>query len=579
MKYLIFVIIVASLLPFPSRSAVQKNAIESDDYKIDSLRKTIKTSKNLIVKAGAYNEMGILLYAQNPDTLKNLCFASLQELEKVKNRNADYYEIQSAAFNNIGYIYFLEGEYKLAKKYFNNVIQISKKHPEISSTLAAKNNLGLLYLENGYYLEALLIYQDLRKKATANKNEKKIISSYLNNIGYIYYQLNDLKVARKYFLMGLSKNPSVNDQIAIYQNLGDTYFKESNLKKAYHYQMIALVLSKKINSKTGIAKSYILIGKIYLKQKQYQKSKYLFENALKICKENNFLRKEADILILLSSLDENWKNNANLEKIINRIDQLDAKLETPFIKLEIIKLKLRSSYLKKNADELYAQHLDFIKIQNTIILRQQNNKIQKKEQTIQHIKRRNAYAIAYQQKEFKYKTYILICLFLIILIILLASNIMYHLKNKRAILQSEIEKNKTKILRYNLELQAKNLVFEELHKLTELSTNNPSQLDETLQKLYIKTREQIKKESKWLEFHDLFNDIDKDFMDKLVKKYPNLTENERRLCCFIRMNLTSDEIINILNIAKNTLKSSRFRIHKKMGINQGERLADFILKL
>ena len=91
----------------------------------------------------------------------------------------------------------------------------------------------------------------------------------------------------------------------------------------------------------------------------------------------------------------------------------------------------------------------------------------------------------------------------------------------------------SKMLRYNLELQAKNLVFEELHKLTELSTNNPSQLDETLQKLHIKTREQIKKESKWLEFQDLFNDIDKDFMDKLVKKYLNLTENERRLCCLI----------------------------------------------
>ncbi len=53
MKHLLLVIIVASLLLFSSRSAVQKNAIESDDYKIDSLRKTIKNSKNLIVKAGA----------------------------------------------------------------------------------------------------------------------------------------------------------------------------------------------------------------------------------------------------------------------------------------------------------------------------------------------------------------------------------------------------------------------------------------------------------------------------------------------------------------------------------------------
>ena len=202
-----------------------------------------------------------------------------------------------------------------------------------------------------------------------------------------------------------------------------------------------------------------------------------------------------------------------------------------------------------------------------------------KEQEIQHIKRRNSYILSYQEKEFKYRIFILICVFLIILIILLVFNILHHFKNKRLILQTEIEKNKVKISSYNLELQAKNIVFEELHKLVELSRNNPSLLDENLNKLYSKTREQIKKESKWLEFQKLFNDIDKVFMDKLVKNYPSLTESEKRLCCLIRMNLTSQEIINILNIAKNTLKSSRFRIHKKMELSPGSRLTDFIIKL
>jgi tetratricopeptide (TPR) repeat protein len=579
MKHQIFVLLLAILLPFCSRTANQKKDIESNNYKINSLEKTINTSKNLIEKANAYNELGILLYNQNPDTLKSLCFSSLRVLKKVKTKNEAYYEIQSAAFNNIGYVYFLAGDYKLAKKYYKNVLQLGKKYPNLSPIISAQNNLGLLYLENGYFFDALLIYQELRKKSAADKNEKKIISSYLNNIGYIYYQLNELKVAKKYFLMGLAKNPPVNDQIAIYQNLGATFFKESNLKKAYQYHSTALNLSKKINSKFGIAKSNTSIGKIYLKQNEKAKSKYYLEKALQICTENGFIKQEADILILLSSLDENWKNIVNLEKIINRIDQLDAKLETPFIKMEIIKLKMRSSYLNKNADELYSQHAALIKIQNTILLRQQNNKIQKKEQAIQHIKRRNSYIISYQQKEFQYKIYILVCIFLIILITLLAFNILHHFKNKRLVLQTEIEKNRVKISSYNLELQAKNIVFEELHKLVELSRNNPSLLDENLNKLYSKTREQIKKESKWLEFQKLFNDIDKVFMDKLVKNYPSLTESEKRLCCLIRMNLTSQEIINILNIAKNTLKSSRFRIHKKMELSPGSRLSDFLIKL
>ena len=578
MKHFLFSMLLTVSLPIYCSSAISQKDIERDDHKIDSLQKTINTSNSLIAKANAYNELGILLYHQNPDTLKDLCFVSLEILKKVKNRDEDYYEVESAAFNNIGYVYFLAGEYKLAKKYFKIVLQLGKKYPNLTPIISAKNNLGLLYLENGYFFDALLIYQELRKKVVADNNNK-LRSTYLNNIGYIYYELNELQTAKKYLYKGLLNHPSTYDRIAIYQNLGATYFKELNFEKAYYYHSKSLGLSKEINSKFGIAKSITSIGKIYLKQNEEAKSKYYLEKALQICTENGFIKQEADILILLSYLNENWNNAVRIEKIISRIDQLDAKLETPFVKMEIIKLKFRRAYLKENTVDLYFQHAALIEIQNMIQLRQQYNKIQKKEQEIQHIKRRNSYIISYQKKEFKYQLFIVICVFLVILITLLAFSILHQVKNKRLILQAEIETNRIKISGYCLELQAKNLVFEELHKLVELSRSNPSLLEENLNKLYIKTREQIKKEYKWLEFQKVFNDIDNDFMDKLVKNYPSLTESEKRLCCLIRMNLTSQEIINILNIAKNTLKSSRFRIHKKMELNPGARLSDFIIKL
>ena len=578
MKHLLFSILLTVSLPLYCSSAIAQKDIERNDDKIDSLQKTINTSNSFIAKANAYNELGILLYNQNPDTLKDLCFVSLEILKKVKTRNEDFYEIQSAAFNNIGYVYFLAGEYKLAKKYYQNVLQLGKQYPNLTPLISAQINLGLLYLENGYFFDALVIYQELRKKDVADNNTK-LLSNYLNNIGYIYYELNELKTAKKYLTQGLLNHPSTNDIIAIYQNLGATFFKELNFKKAHYYHVKSLNLSRKINSKFGMAKSLTSIGKIYLKQNKESKSTYYLKKALQICTENGFMKQEADILILLSYLNENWNNAVKLEKIILRIDQLDAKLETPFVKREIIKLKLRLAYLKKNSDELYSQHAALIEIQNMIQLRQQYSKIQKKEQEIQHIRRRNSYIISYQKKEFKYQQFMVICVSLVILITLLAFSILQQVKNKKLILQAEIETNRLKISSYYLELQAKNIVFEELHELVDLSRNNPSLLDKNLNKLYSKTREQIKKESKWVEFQKLFNDIDQVFMDELIKNYPSLTESEKRLCCLIRMNLTSQEIINILNIAKNTLKSARFRIHKKMKLNPGERLSDFIIKL
>jgi tetratricopeptide (TPR) repeat protein len=578
MKHLLFSILLTVSLPLYCSSAILQKDIERDDYTFDSLQKTITKSKSFIAKANAYNELGVLLYNQNPDTLKDLCFVSLEILEKVKNRNEDYYEIQTAAFNNIGYVYFLAGEYKLAKKYYKKVLKISKKYPNLTPITSARINLGLIYLENGYFFDALLIYQELRKNSAAD-NTSKSPANYLNNIGYIYYELNELKTAKKYLTQGLLNRPSTNELIAIYQNLGAVFFKELNFEKAYYYHAKSLSLSKKINSKFGMAKSLTSIGKIYLKQNKEAKSTYYLEKALQICTENGFIKQEADILILLSSLDENWNNAVKLEKMISRIDHLDAKLETPFVKREIIKLKLRRAYLKKNTDDLYSQHAALNEVQNMIQLRQQYNKIQRKEQEIQHIKRRNSYIISYQKKEFNYRLFIIICVFLVISITLTAFSILHQVKNKRLVLQAEIETNRLKISSYYLELQAKNIVFEELHELVDLSRNNPSLLDKNLNALYNKTREQIKKESKWVEFQKLFNDIDQVFMDKLIKNYPSLTESEKRLCCLIRMNLTSQEIINILNIAKNTLKSSRFRIHKKMKLHPGARLSDFIMKL
>jgi tetratricopeptide (TPR) repeat protein len=131
MKHLLFSILLTVSLPLYCSSAILQKDIERDDYTFDSLQKTITKSKSFIAKANAYNELGVLLYNQNPDTLKDLCFVSLEILEKVKNRNEDYYEIQTAAFNNIGYVYFLAGEYKLAKKYYKKVLTISKTVQQI----------------------------------------------------------------------------------------------------------------------------------------------------------------------------------------------------------------------------------------------------------------------------------------------------------------------------------------------------------------------------------------------------------------------------------------------------------------
>ncbi len=66
------------------------------------------------------------------------------------------------------------------------------------------------------------------------------------------------------------------------------------------------------------------------------------------------------------------------------------------------------------------------------------------------------------------------------------------------------------------------------------------------------------------------------FYSKLNTKYPNLTNNEQRLCTLIRLDLSSKEIANILNISEKSVEMNRYRLRKKIQIPKSESLSLFI---
>jgi len=66
------------------------------------------------------------------------------------------------------------------------------------------------------------------------------------------------------------------------------------------------------------------------------------------------------------------------------------------------------------------------------------------------------------------------------------------------------------------------------------------------------------------------------FYSKLNEKFPKLTNNEQRLCTLLRLNLSSKEIANILNITEKSVEMNRYRLRKKIQIPSSESLSEFI---
>jgi len=80
----------------------------------------------------------------------------------------------------------------------------------------------------------------------------------------------------------------------------------------------------------------------------------------------------------------------------------------------------------------------------------------------------------------------------------------------------------------------------------------------------------------WEVFKLQFKEVHPKFFDRLKKKHPELTQTETRFCAYLRMHLSSPQIASILNISKEGVKKTRYRIRKKFGLLRHQSLENYI---
>ena len=111
--------------------------------------------------------------------------------------------------------------------------------------------------------------------------------------------------------------------------------------------------------------------------------------------------------------------------------------------------------------------------------------------------------------------------------------------------------------------------------LLELSNefkNNEAVKDETKEAIR-RIHTDLKKSTEdeiWEEFELRFQQVHRDFYDKLMDKFPDLSPNEQRLCAFLRLNMSSKEISELTGQSPNALETARYRLRKKLGISNSQ---------
>ncbi len=116
---------------------------------------------------------------------------------------------------------------------------------------------------------------------------------------------------------------------------------------------------------------------------------------------------------------------------------------------------------------------------------------------------------------------------------------------------------------------------DELQRLTR-NTDHEKSLD-AFKKMIKTLGEDDKMDKDWEHFTIHFDKVHNDFFVALKEKHPNLTANELKLCAYLRMNLSTKEIAQLMNISVRGVEISRYRLRKKLKIPTETNLFTYFL--
>ncbi len=73
-----------------------------------------------------------------------------------------------------------------------------------------------------------------------------------------------------------------------------------------------------------------------------------------------------------------------------------------------------------------------------------------------------------------------------------------------------------------------------------------------------------------------FDLVHNNFMKRLGERYPDLSLNERMMCAYLKMDLSTKEIAPLLNISIRGVETIRYRLRKKFGLEREDNLNEFL---
>lgn len=152
-----------------------------------------------------------------------------------------------------------------------------------------------------------------------------------------------------------------------------------------------------------------------------------------------------------------------------------------------------------------------------------------------------------------------------------------QLRNEK--LEAEISHKNTQLASTAMHLVQKGeLLGKVKEQMLKLKKHTDADKDaDDLKKILKTLGEEDKMDQQWEQFSVHFDKVHSDFLSIIKTRYPALTSNELKLCAYLRMNLSTKEMAQLMNISVRGVEISRYRLRKKLAIPTETSLFDFLM--
>lgn len=484
--------------------------------------------KNDTISIKLYNILGHA-YLNKSDYVNamNCYIDALRISEELQN-----FKFQAIALNGLGILYGKLGDFDMSISYLKKAISLFEILMDTNREGIAKLNLANSYEKKREYFKASEYSKQAIEIFRQLKDTNKIISAKIALSNIILGQDNDtlaVQNLKEAIVLSQQTNNYKSRGIAYY-NLGSIYSQNGELELAEDNLIKSLEIFTKIGDRTGIMRVYGFLYKIERDKGKWEKSLNNYEKYTKL--RDSIMG--SDVKKEISNL----KANFELMKMEQEADLFQQQLkfkkkENLFLVIALISVVIITILIG-----------GFIRLAYKNLKKSEQIKVIENKQILEKAK---------------------------------ADNIINKLEKQK--LQVEIAEKNKKMVAVSLQLVSKNEVLKEMLDIINQS-NRQNYLNEVSKsKLINVIRHNLSQEKDWLYFREMFEQVNTGFFNELKKRCQKLTENELRHCAYIKINLNTKEIAQLFNITPDSVKTSRYRIRKKLNLSEDIKLGDFIRNL